>query len=334
MLTVSGRRSAKSQILDLLETARRTHDTHIARKRPMTQHVASLMQCIESCTLRNEFLERHCRREKARTAFKDSVRQIQATHMDFARVFNITANTIMAQTLNLLGDPDLNDEGDLTVMVPPDAPGEMRNTVDLDDQVVSDDYIIVKTADDDAVYLGNVIPPPMIADTAPTFPKSMESDEYIDVEDVYDLEYIQLGTARPHRASQIANLLSSPIASSHQVPIRAISLLRNQPAQPLRAPFFGGEMGTTPEDLSSDLGVVFSTRISSDKSLASHTSLKYVCARAASLGVPISVPTRITWASYCEFAVTCECASSPLISSSNGTPRACSTSVSCTGLRS
>ncbi len=176
------------------------------------QLVALLMQCIESRTRRAQFLQRHFKKEKAREAFKSEVKQIQATHMQLARTFDTTAtkyervfsvNTFLThygsdvnneETLKLLGDIDLNDEGDLTLVAPPDAPTEILREGDPALEAdISEDYIIVKTGVD--VPDNPPLYPAMPEDLEyaednhhgqPDSLHSYEEEEYVEVEEGYD----------------------------------------------------------------------------------------------------------------------------------------------------
>lgn len=95
---------------------------------------ALLMQCIESRSRRSEFLSRNIKKNSARDDFKIQVKKVQGTHMQLARTFDETATkyerrfsvTTFLQhyganvngdedTLQMLGDVDLNDEDDVII---------------------------------------------------------------------------------------------------------------------------------------------------------------------------------------------------------------------------
>lgn len=91
---------------------------------------ALLLQCIESRAKRAEFVARNIRREKDRVSFKSHVKKVEATHMQLARAFDSVssryerrfsvntflehydANTDGQMTLAMLGDLDINAEGE------------------------------------------------------------------------------------------------------------------------------------------------------------------------------------------------------------------------------
>lgn len=198
---------------------------HMYERPSGAQLVALLMQCIESRSRRTQFLARHFRKEKLRDAFKQDVRQIQATHMQLARVFDQTsnkyervfsvktflnhygANVNNEETLNLLGDIDLNDEGDLTIAAPADAPTEMLPESDPAFQNEDEDFLFVRTAEDDAAPQiaappapqgGVIMPPPEYdyGDAGPGAPSDSpetytddDDDAYVDVAGGH--EYVQ-----------------------------------------------------------------------------------------------------------------------------------------------
>lgn len=127
---------------------------------------ALLLQCIESRAKRAEFVARCIRKEKDRVAFRAHVKRVEATHMQLARTFdevadkyqrkfNVTtflerydenADEQAQMTLAMLGDMDINEEGDLKADSPPqlvssptegytDDPNEERGD-GLDDDVI------------------------------------------------------------------------------------------------------------------------------------------------------------------------------------------------------
>eukprot|EP00177_Eucheuma_denticulatum_P005491 GFKZ01009983.1.p1 GENE.GFKZ01009983.1~~GFKZ01009983.1.p1 ORF type:complete len:378 (-),score=83.02 GFKZ01009983.1:1716-2849(-) len=93
---------------------------------------ALLLQCVESRTKRDDFVHRCLRREKDRAAFRQHVKRVEMTHMQLARTFDMVAmryerrfnvNKFLERydenadkqremTLAMLGDMDLDDEGD------------------------------------------------------------------------------------------------------------------------------------------------------------------------------------------------------------------------------
>lgn len=134
-----------------------------------SQLVALLMQCIESRSKRSAFLSRYFKKDKVRDAFKAEVKQVQATHMQLARTFDQTAmkytkvfsvNTFMQHygagenneaTLQMLGQVELNEDGEMTVEVPQNVQTELVSGT----PGISDDHLY-KTVNDEDELGGNV----------------------------------------------------------------------------------------------------------------------------------------------------------------------------------
>lgn len=125
-----------------------------------------LMQCIESRTKRADFIVRNIKKEKDRQIFRAHVKTVEETHMRLASYFDAAAskyerrfnvntflehydtNTDAQQTLEMLGDIDLNDEEDSAAAAPAaitdgastQLPEENRSqatpAVGLDDDVI------------------------------------------------------------------------------------------------------------------------------------------------------------------------------------------------------
>lgn len=160
-----------------------------------SQLVALLMQCIESRSKRSGFLSRHFKKDKAKDTFKAQVKQVQATHMQLARTFDETAtkyervfsvNTFLTHygsnvdnkegTLQMLGQVEINEDGEMMVTAPPDAPTEL---ISGDIPRGMDDTVLYKTIEDDEQDTNatrDLIPGGMVED-------SPDEEEYDDDSD-------------------------------------------------------------------------------------------------------------------------------------------------------
>lgn len=156
-----------------------------------SQLVVLLMQCIESRSKRSAFLQRHFKKERKRDSFKAEVRQVQATHMQLARVFDQTAtkyervfsvNTFMQHygaganedegTLQMLGHVEINEDGEMTVEVRQNVPTELL--ADMPD--ISDDHIYKTVNEEDEASS-----PRDFADVH--VKRESDDDEYLEVDD-------------------------------------------------------------------------------------------------------------------------------------------------------
>lgn len=146
-------------------------------KQPQGEIFAALLtQCIERRNRRKEFVDRNIRREKHRVQFRVHVKNVEASHMQLARVFDqcasqyerrfnvqtfmqhCDANNDGKQTLEMFGDMDINYEAnaenepaaELEPAERPAATNEQSGGT-ADDHDIVDDDIIEVTADDEDV---------------------------------------------------------------------------------------------------------------------------------------------------------------------------------------
>lgn len=126
---------------------------------------ALLLQCIESRARRAEFVSRNIRKEKDRASFKTHVKKVEATHMQLARSFDDVAQKYERKfnvgtflehydanadgqgqmTLAMLGDMDINEEGQGSAAPTGDAVAQIGGGVEEMGDGLDDDVIEVLT---------------------------------------------------------------------------------------------------------------------------------------------------------------------------------------------